>query len=297
MNRPVIAVLALIVVAALARMSMFIVDQRQAAIVFNLGQVARVIEQPGLHFKMPAPLENVAFVDRRILTIDEFAPDRVQTSEKKNLLVDFFVKWRIMNPREYWISFQGSERAAEDRISMLVRDALNQAVNKRTVQEIVSRDRAAAMDEIRSAVERRVSDLGVKIVDVRLRHVDFVPEIMTESIYPRMIAERKRVANEQRAIGAAEAERIKADADRQRVVLLADAYREAQRIKGEGDEKASSIYAQAFSADPEFFDFYRSLDAYRQSFRNRSDMLVVDPSSEFFRYMKDSGAAHTKSAH
>ncbi len=297
MNRPVIAVLALIVVAALARMSMFIVDQRQAAIVFNLGQVARVIEQPGLHFKMPAPLENVAFVDRRILTIDEFAPDRVQTSEKKNLLVDFFVKWRITSPREYWISFQGSERAAEDRISMLVRDALNQAVNKRTVQEIVSRDRAAAMDEIRSAVERRVSDLGVKIVDVRLRHVDFVTEIMTESIYPRMIAERKRVANEQRAIGAAEAERIKADADRQRVVLLADAYREAQRVKGEGDEKASSIYAQAFSADPEFFDFYRSLDAYRQSFRNRSDMLVVDPSSEFFRYMKDSGAAHAKPAH
>lgn len=277
-------------------MSMFLVDQRQDAIVFQLGEVARVIEQPGLHFKLPAPLENVAYLDRRILTIDEFAPDRVQTSEKKNLLVDCFVKWRITDPREYWVSFQGSERAAEDRISILVRDALNQAVNQRTVQEIVSRDRADAMNEIRNAVEQRVSNLGVKIVDVRLRHVDFVPEIMTESIYPRMIAERKRVANEQRAIGAAEAERIKADADRQRVVLLADAYRDAQRIKGEGDEKAADIYAKAFGADPEFFDFYRSLDAYRQSFRSRSDRLIVDPSSEFLHYMKDSGAAQAKPA-
>jgi membrane protease subunit HflC len=240
---------------------------------------------------MPPPFQVIETLDRRILTIEPSSPDRVQTSEKKNLLIDYFVKWRVSDPKAYWVSFQGSERAAEDRMSTLVRDAMNQAVNKRTVSQITSHTRAEAMEEIRAAVQERVRGLGVTIVDVRLRHVDFVPEIMTASVYPRMVAERKRVANEQRSIGAAEAEKIKADADRQREVLLAEAYHGAQQVKGEGDAKAAAIYGKAFGANPEFYAFYRSLEAYKQSFKTRSDALVVDPSSEFFKYMKSSGGA------
>ncbi len=293
MNRIIAAVISLLVLAIVLRLSVFIVDQRQSAIVFSFGEIERVINEPGLHFKLPPPLQNVEMVDRRILTIDSATPDRVQTSEKKNLLIDSFVKWRVTDPKAYWISFQGGERGAEERMSTLVRDAMNQAVNKRTVSEIISRTREKAMEEIRVAVQERVKDLGVTIVDVRLRHVDFVPEIMT-TVYQRMSAERKRVANEERAQGAAEAEKIKADADRQREVLLAAAYRDAQRVKGEGDAKAAGIYARAFGANPEFYAFYRSLDAYRQSFKSPADTLIVDPSSEFFRYMKNSsgGAAH-----
>jgi membrane protease subunit HflC len=295
MNRVIVTCVGLAVVALLLRLSVFIVDQRQFAIVFEFGQIEKVIATPGLHFKWPPPLQNVETLDKRILTIDSAMPDRVQTSEKKNLFIDYFVKWRVTDARAYWISFQGSERAAEERMSTLVRDAMNQAVNKRTVTQITSRAREEAMEEIRLAVQERVKDLGVAIVDVRLRHIDFVPEIMTASVYPRMVAERKRVANEQRSIGGAEAEKIKADADRQREVLLAEAYRSAQQVKGEGDAKAAAIYAKAFGANPEFYAFYRSLDAYKQSFKSRSDTLVVDPSSEFFKYLKSSAgssAAH-----
>ncbi|HUN94559.1 MAG TPA: protease modulator HflC [Burkholderiaceae bacterium] len=290
MNRLAVIVVVLVAAAALLRMCTFVVDQRRDAIVFAFGQIHRVVHDPGLHFKLPPPFQNVDTVDKRILTIDAAQADRVQTSEKKNLLVDSFVKWRISDARNFWISFQGSERAAEDRISTLVRDALNQAVNKRTVNEITSRERDKAMEEIRVAVQERVRDLGVTIVDVRLKRVDLLPEI-SESVYHRMEAERKRVAAEQRAIGAAEYEKIRADADRQSEVLIAAAYRDAQQVVGAGDAKAAAIYAQAFGQSPEFFAFYRSLDAYRKSFRSRSDLIVVDPSSAFFRYMKDPGAA------
>jgi modulator of FtsH protease HflC len=290
MNRIVLPAIGVIILALILRLSVFIVDQRQSAIVFELGQIVRVINEPGLHFKLPPPFQNVEIIDRRILTIDSATPDRVQTSEKKNLLIDTFVKWRVTDARAYWISFLGGERAAEERMSTLVRDSLNQAVNKRTVAEILSRARDKAMEEIRVSVQERVKDLGVTIVEVRLRHVDFVPEIMTDSVYPRMISERKRVASEERSNGAAEAEKIKADADRQREVTIAEAYRDAQKTKGDGDARASAIYARAFGANPEFYAFYRSLEAYRQSFRSKSDTMVVDPSSEFFRYMKSSGA-------
>jgi len=285
MNKIVATVVGLILLAVLFRASTFVVDQRQFAILFAFGQIKDVIDTPGLHFKLPPPFQNVVYLDRRILTIDTPQPDRVQTSEKKNLLVDSFVKWRISDPRRYWVSFLGSERAAQERINTLVRDALNHAVNLRTVNEITSREREAAMEEIRVAVQERVKEVGVEVVDVRLKRVEFVPEI-SESVFRRMEAERKRVANEQRSIGAAEGEKIRADADRQREVLLAEAYREAQTIKGQGDARASAIYAAAFGQNPEFFNFYRSLEAYRASFRNRSDLLVVDPSSDFFRYMR-----------
>ncbi|HVJ59513.1 MAG TPA: protease modulator HflC [Burkholderiaceae bacterium] len=288
MNRVLATVVGVVVAAVAFRACAFIVDQRQFAIVFALGQVKEVISEPGLHFKLPPPFQNVVYVDKRILTIDTPQTDRVQTSEKKNLLVDSFVKWRIVDARRYWVSFQGTERAAGERISTLVRDAMNQAVNKRTVNDITSRERDKAMDEIRVAVQERVKDVGVEIVDVRLKRVDFAPEI-SESVFRRMEAERKRVANEQRSIGSAEGEKIRADADRQREVLLAEAYRDAQRVKGEGDAKASAVYAQAFGQNTEFFTFYRSLEAYRSSFRNRSDVMLLDPSSEFFKFMKNPG--------
>jgi membrane protease subunit HflC len=290
MNRIIGTLIAVVIAAGLFRLCAFIVDQKHYAIVFELGQINRVIADPGLHFKLPPPFQNIEYLDKRILTIDSGSEDRVQTSEKKNLLIDSFVKWRISDARSFWVSFHGGEREAEDRISTLVRDALNQAVNKRTVNDITSRERDKAMEEIRAAVQERVRSLGVTIVDVRLKRVDFIPEA-SESVFRRMESERKRVANEQRSNGAADAEKIRADADKQREVLLAEAYRDAQRIKGEGDARASAIYAQAFGANPEFYAFYRSLDAYRQSFHSRADILMVDPSSEFFKYMKSPGGA------
>jgi len=290
-NRIIGTVVAVVIAAALFRLCAFIVDQKHFAIVFELGHISRVINEPGLHFKLPPPFQNVEYLDKRILTIDSQGADKVQTSENKNLQIETFVKWRISNARSYWISFHGAEREAEDRISTLVRDALNQAVNKRTVNGITSHERNKAMEEIRAGVQERVRDLGVTIVDVRLKRVDFLGENL-KSVYDRMESERKRVANEQRSTGAADAEKIRADADKQKEVLLAEAYRDAQRIKGEGDARASAIYAQAFGANPEFYAFYRSLEAYKASFRNRTDMLMVDPSSEFFKYMKSpTGAA------
>jgi membrane protease subunit HflC len=283
-NKIIATVIGLIVAAVIFRASTFVVDQRQYAILFQLGQITDIYSEPGLKFKIPL-IQNVVYLDRRILTIDTPQADRVQTSEKKNLLVDSFVKWRIADPRRYFVSFQGLERAAEDRINSLVRDALNRAVNLRTVNEITSRERDKAMEEIKFSVQERVRDVGVEIVDVRLKRVEFVAEI-NEDVFRRMQSERKRVATEQRSIGSAEGEKIRADADRQREVLLAEAYRDAERIKGEGDAKASAIYAQAFGQNPEFFTFYRSLEAYRASFRNRSDLLVIDPSSEFLKYLK-----------
>ncbi len=288
MNRVLATFVAVVLGAGLFRLCAFIVDQKHYAIVFELGQIKRVINDPGLHFKMPPPFQNVEYLDKRILTIDSQGADRVQTTENKNLLIDTFVKWRITDARNYWVSFHGAEREAEDRISTLVRDAMNQAVNKRTVNDITSRDRDKAMEEIRAGVQDRVKDLGVNIVDVRLKRVDFITDNL-ESVFRRMESERKRVANQLRSLGAGEAEKIRADADKQKEVLLAEAYRDAQRIKGEGDARASAIYAQAFGANPEFYAFYRSLDAYRLSFRNRSDMLMVDPSSDFFKYMKNPG--------
>lgn len=273
--------------ALLARTCLYTVNEREYALVFMLGELKSVVSTPGLHVKLPAPLQNVVYLDKRILTIDTPTADLVQTSEKKNLMIDSYVKWRINDPRRYWVSFQGSERAAEDRMSALLRDVLNQVVNRRTVNDITSSDRARAMAEISEALQKRVSDLGIEVVDVRLKRVDFTPEI-SESVYRRMEAERKRVASEERSKGAAEAEKIKADADRQRTVVLAEAYRDAQSIKGSGDAQANELYAKAFNKDPEFAKFYRSLDAYRLSFNKPQDMMVVDPSSEFFDYLKNS---------
>lgn len=277
-----------VVAAGLAQTCLYTVCEREYAMLFALGELKTVVTEPGLHFKLPAPLQNVVYLDKRILTLDASGADLVQTSEKKNLMIDTFVKWRIGDARRYWVSFQGSERAASDRLAMLLRDVLNIAVNKRTVNQITSSEREKAMAEISELLQARVKALGIDIVDVRMKRVDFTPEI-SESVYSRMEAERKRVASEERSKGAAQAERIRAGADRQSEVILAEAYRDAQKTKGEGDGEAARIYADAFGKDPEFARFYRSLEAYRRSFSQKSDVMVVDPSADFFSYLKKEG--------
>jgi hflC protein len=277
-----------VVAAGLAQTCLYTVGEREYAMLFALGELKIVVTEPGLHFKLPAPLQNVVYLDKRILTLDASGADLVQTSEKKNLMIDTFVKWRIGDARRYWVSFQGSERAASDRLAMLLRDVLNIAVNKRTVNQITSSEREKAMAEISELLQARVKALGIDIVDVRMKRVDFTPEI-SESVYSRMEAERKRVASEERSKGAAQAERIRAGADRQSEVILAEAYRDAQKTKGEGDGEAARIYADAFGKDPEFARFYRSLEAYRRSFSQKSDVMVVDPSADFFSYLKKEG--------
>ena len=281
--------IAALVLIALARLCLYTVGEREYALVFALGELKDVKTIPGLYVKLPAPLQNVVYLDKRILTMDTPSPDLVQTSEKKNLLIDSFVKWRIEDPRNYWVSFQGSERAAEDRMASLLRDVLNQTVNRRTVNEITSKLREQSMRDIRNALQARMKEVGIDVVDVRLKRVDFTPEI-SESVYRRMEAERKRVASEERSKGAAEAEKIRADADRQREVILAQAYRQAQELKGDGDARANEIYAQAFGKNPEFARFYRNLEAYRSSFGKNGDVMVIDASSEFFRYLKEPDA-------
>lgn len=277
-----------VVAAGLAQTCLYTVGEREYAMLFALGELKTVVTEPGLHFKLPAPLQNVVYLDKRILTLDASGADLVQTSEKKNLMIDTFVKWRIGDARRYWVSFQGGERAASDRLAMLLRDVLNIAVNKRTVNQITSSEREKAMAEISELLQARVKALGIDIVDVRMKRVDFTPEI-SESVYSRMEAERKRVASEERSKGAAQAERIRAGADRQSEVILAEAYRDAQKTKGEGDGEAARIYADAFGKDPEFARFYRSLEAYRRSFSQKSDVMVVDPSADFFSYLKKEG--------
>jgi len=287
MRKTVLIVAVLVLGFIFGKTCLYTVNEREYALVFMLGELRTVVDKPGLHVKFPAPLENVVYLDKRILTIDTPSADLVQTSEKKNLLIDSYVKWKVSDPRLYWVSFQGSEKAAEDRVSSLLRDVLNHAVNRRTVNDITSRDRARAMSEISEALQKRVEELGIEIVDVRMKRIDFTPEI-SESVYRRMEAERKRVAAEERSKGAAEAEKIRADADRQREVILANAYKDAQNIKGSGDAKANETYAKAFGKDPEFAKFYRSLDAYKGSFDGKKDMMIIDPNSEFFEYLKDS---------
>ena len=278
-------IVAAVVAAGAAQLCLYTVDEREYALVFALGELREVKTEPGLYVKLPAPLQNIVYLDKRILTLDAPNADLVQTSEKKNLLIDSFVRWRIADPRKYWVSFIDNERAAEDRVAALLRDVLNQTVNRRTVNEITSREREKAMMEIQKGLQARVQDIGIDIVDVRLKRVDFTPEI-SESVYRRMEAERKRVASEERSKGAASAERIRATADREREVILAEAYRQAQEIKGAGDAQANATYAQSFNRNPEFAKFYRNLEAYKKSFGKPSDMIVLDGSAEFFDYLK-----------
>lgn len=272
----------------LLSMSAFQVDQREYAIVFRLGEIVSVKKEPGLNFKVPL-LDNVRYIDKRILTLDWGEADRFITSEKKNVLVDSFVKWRIADPAKFFVSVRGGdEKQAEARLAQTVNDGLRAEFGKRTIHDVVSGERDQIMDILRQKANKEAQQMGIEVLDVRLKRVD-LPEEVSESVYQRMEAERKRVANELRSQGAGAAEKIRADADKQREVIIAEAYRDAQRIKGEGDSKAAEIYAAAYSKNPEFYAFYRSLDAYRNSFKSKSDVLVLQPDSEFFKYMRDAG--------
>lgn len=289
MNRLVTLLVAGFIALMLLSSTVFVVDQRRFAIVFALGQVRDVIIEPGLHFKLPPPFQNVIYLDKRILTLDTPDADRFITAEKKNILVDAFMKWRIIEPRLYYVSFSGDESRARDRLSQIIKAALNDEITKRTVREVISGERGAVMNAVKEKVVAEAKEIGVGVVDVRLKRVDYIEQINT-SVYERMKAERVRVANELRSTGAAESEQIRADADRQRTVIIAEAFREAEKIKGDGDAKASVIYADAFGKNAEFARFYRSLEAYRATFKNRGDVMVVDPNSEFFRYFKQPGS-------
>ncbi|MBU3630489.1 protease modulator HflC [Polynucleobacter sp. AP-Melu-500A-A1] len=284
LNRLIAAAIAFIALIYILSSSIFVVDQRKFAVVFSFGQIVRVIEKPGLQIKYPAPFESVRFFDRRILTIDNPEAERFITAEKKNLLVDSYVKWRIVDPRKFFISFKGDERLAQDRLTQLVRSALNEEFTKRTVRELISDQREQVMQGIRKKVADDASDIGVEIVDVRLKRVDLLAEI-SDSVYRRMEAERKRVANELRSMGAAESDKIRANAERQRDTILAEAYRDAQKIKGAGDAKATALYAEAFGRDAQFAQFYQSLEAYRSSFKDKKDVMVVEPNGEFFKFL------------
>lgn len=277
--------LGLVVILLVFSLSTFTVDERQYALVFRLGKIVAVKKDAGLYFKVPL-VDNVRYFDNRILTLNWEEPDRFLTSEKKNVLVDSFVKWRIVDPVKYYVSVKGDEQQAERRLSQTVNDGLRAEFGKRTVQDVISGERGEIMAILRERANRDSQQMGIQVLDVRLKRVDY-PQEVSESVYQRMEAERKRVANELRSQGAAAAERIRADADRQRVVIIAEAYREAQRIKGEGDAAASEIYAKAYSKNPEFYSFYRSLQAYRNSFKDKSDVMVLEPNSDFFKYMRD----------
>jgi membrane protease subunit HflC len=281
---PIVAVFA--VVALLVSSALFTVDQRQNAIVFQLGEVKEIVVRSGLHFKWPL-LQNVRLFDMRILTFDDAEPLRFLTQGNRPVLVDSFVKWRIADVRQYYVSVQGDELRAATRIKQTVAGVLRDEFGARTVHEVVSGEREQVMNRVRDKVDQDLKRIGVEIVDVRLKRVD-LPQDVSESVYRRMEAERKRIANELRSTGAAEAEKIRADADRQREVLLAEAYRDAQRIRGDGDAKSAAIYAGAFNQNPEFYSFYRSMEAYRSTFRGRNDLMLLEPNSDFLRYFRDS---------
>jgi membrane protease subunit HflC len=282
-------ILALIVAVLLvASQSIYTVDQTKYAIKFQLGEIVETKTQPGLYFKIPL-VQNVRFYDNRNLTLENSEPDRVTTSEKTPLLVDFIVLWRINDVKQYYVSVQGDEEAARRRLSQTVRSNLAEEFNKHTMHDAISTERDRITTVTRQKADADAKTIGVEVVDVRLRRVELPPDV-TGPVYQRMESERRRVANELRSTGAAESEKIRADADRQRQVILADAYRQAQKIKGEGDAKASAIYAQAYGQNPEFYAFYRSLEAYRSTFKSRSDLMVLDPSAEFFQYFKQQGA-------
>jgi membrane protease subunit HflC len=265
--------------------SLYTVDQRQNAMVFQLGEVVSVKTQPGLYFKLPL-VQNVRFFDTRILTLDDADPERFITSEKKNVLVDSFIKWRVIDAEQFYVSVGGDETRAAIRLKQTVNDGLRAEFGKRTINDVVSGKRDAVMKTIQLKADSDARKIGVQVVDVRIKRVD-LPETVSENVFRRMEAERKQVANELRSTGAAEAEKIKADADRQKDIIVAEAYRDAQRVKGEGDAKASATYAGSYGKNPEFYAFYRSMQAYRESFKSKSDVMVLDPSADFFKYMKN----------
>jgi membrane protease subunit HflC len=266
-------------------LSAFTVDERELAIKLQLGQVVQADYSPGLHFKWPI-VQNVRKFPRRILTISD-RPDRIFTAENEAVQVDFFVKWRIVDPVRYYTSTGGVLNVANGRLSEIIKNAIVTEFGKRSVREAISVERAELMRDMRLTAAAAAEDLGVSLIDFRVKQVEFMDEVR-DSVYRQMAAERKRIAAERRAEGQAGAEEKRAAADRARTVILADAYRDGQKIKGEGDARAAEIYATAYNKDPEFYAFYRSIDAYRKSVGKAGDVLILDPNNEFFRYLNQS---------
>lgn len=285
MNRIGVIVAGALIVLMLAASTLFVVDQRQVGVVYALGEIKEVITEPGLKLKLPPPFQNVVFLDKRVQTLDSPETRPIFTAEKKSLVIDWLVKWRIAEPRQFIRNNGADFRNLENRLSPVVQAAFNEEITKRNVSAVLATERERVMNDVRTRLTEEAKDFGIEIVDVRIKRVDFVADI-TDSVYRRMESERKQVANELRSQGAADGEKIRADADRQREVIIAEAYRDAQKIKGEGDAKASALYADAFGRDPQFALFYRSLEAYRATFHSKSDMMVLDPGSEFFRTMR-----------
>lgn len=294
MNRIGFLVSTVLVFLALASSTLFVVDQRQFGVVYALGQIKEVITEPGLNIKLPPPFQNVSYIDKRLLTLDSTDSEPMLTAEKQRVVIDWYVRWRISEPSEYIRNVGLNESAGANQLNRVVRNAFQEEINKRTVKELLSLKREALMADVKAEVLDKVrgeKPWGVDVVDVRITRVDYV-EAITESVYRRMEAERKRVANELRSTGAAEGEKIRADADRQREITIANAYRDAQKIKGEGDAEAARLYAESFARDPQFAQFYRSLEAYKVSFATKSDVMVLDPSgSDFFKVFRNGTAS------
>jgi membrane protease subunit HflC len=299
MNRIGIWVSSLLLLLALASSMLFVVDQRQFGVVYALGQIKEVITEPGLNIKLPPPLQNVTYIDKRLLTLDSPDTEPMLTAEKQRVVIDWYVRWRITDPMAYIRNVGLDEKSGANQLNRVVRNAFQEEINKRTVKDLLSLSRDVLMNDVKREVLEKVrgdKPWGVDVVDVRITRADYVDAI-TESVYRRMEAERKRVANELRSTGGAEGEKIRADADRQREVTIANAYREAQKIKGQGDSQAAKIYNESFGRDPQFAQFYRSLDAYKASFAKKSDVMVLDPSgSDFFRTMRGNSSAGNPSA-
>jgi membrane protease subunit HflC len=290
MSRLLASLAGAVVVVALVSSSVFVVDQHRYAVVYALGELREVIKEPGLNFKAPPPFQNVVYLDKRLQTLDTPDGERYLTAEKKDLLVDAFVKWRIVNPRQYVIAIGSNAERGGERLNQLVRNALTTEIGKRNLADVLKGGkRTDVANAVRTDLTQEAHDLGVEIVDVHLKRIDFVEQV-NNAVYERMKADRVRVANELRATGVAEAETIRADAERQRSVILADAQRDAETIKGEGDAQASQIYAQSFGKNPEFYRFYRSMEAYKATFKGRNDVIVLDSNSDFFKYFKGPGA-------
>ena len=289
MNKIALFVAAALALLVFAASTLFVVDQRQVGVVYALGEIREVITEPGLNFKLPPPLQNVVFLDKRVQTLDSPETRPIFTAEKKSLVIDWLVKWRISEPRQFIRNNGADFRNLEARLSPVVQAAFNEEITKRDVKGVLAGDREKVMLGVKTRLADEAKSFGIDIVDVRIKRVDFVADI-SDSVYRRMESERKQVANELRSQGSADGEKIRADADRQREVIVAEAYRDAQKIKGEGDAKASAPYADAFGRDPQFAQFYRSLEAYRSTFRSKSDVMVLDPSGDFFRAMRGGAA-------
>ena len=282
-----------VIVVTVGSSAMYYVDEREKAIVFQFGEIVRSNDKPGLHFKAPL-INNVKYFDARVQTMDS-DPELYLTREKKNLVVDSFVKWRITDAANYYTRLGGLASNARNRLAQRVNDALRSEFGNRSVQQVISGDRVEIMDVVRELTNEETASLGIEVLDVRLKRVDLDPDI-SERVYQRMEAERSRVAKDLRARGAEAAERIRADADRERAIILAEAEQKAQEIKGQGDAEATAVYADAFNRDREFYRMYRSLNAYRNTFATPDNLLVIEPDSEFFRYFNQASPASVEPA-